>query len=167
MSSPPALVPAFAALPSDSLHHPPPAVHTTTPPASSLLQPPPHPDCSRCSVRTSLPAIIAATPSLLQLLSSCHPLPALVASSYCQRYGIVSVVVAMTPRCRSRETLISTSTLALTAFASRPCPLAQRRCGVHSHIAPNARRRRCCCCCHHLCVVVVIAALLPPLQLRS
>ncbi len=64
----------------------------------------------------------------------------------------------MTPRCRSCETLMSMSTLALTAFASWLQPLAKRRCRVGSHIAPNAF---CCHCCHrwcHLCIVVVIAA---------
>ena len=106
----------------------------------------------------SAAAIVTATPSLLQLISTRLPPPALVALSYCQRYNIAPAVVAVRPRCRSCEMLMLMSTLASTAFASRRGPLAERRCRVHSHVAPNAHRCRCCCCRCHLRVVVVIAA---------
>jgi hypothetical protein len=45
--------------------------------------------------------------------------------------------------------------------------LAEQRCRVRFHVAPDARRHRCCRHRCHLRVVVVIAALLPPLQLQS
>ena len=135
-----------------------------TPTALIALSTSHYPLLSRCLPPT---AIVAATPSLLQLLLSRLLLPALVTPSYPQRYDIAPTVIAMTPRCRSRETLISTSTLASTAFVLRCRPLAERRCRVCSHVAPNARRCHCHPRCHHLCGVVVIAALLPPLQLRS
>ena len=44
-------------------------------------------------------AIVAATPSLLRLLSPRLLLSALVTPSYCQRYNIAPAVVAMTPQC--------------------------------------------------------------------
>ena len=53
------------------------------------------------------------------------------------------------------------------AFALCCQPLAEQRCRVRSHVAPDARHRRCCRHRCHLRVVVVIAALLPPLQLQS
>ncbi len=123
-----------------------------------------YPLLSRC-----LPAaaIVAATPSLLRLLLSRLPPPALVALSYRQRYNIAPAVVAVMPQCRSCEMLILTSRLASTAFPLCRQPLAERRCRIRSHVALDACRRRCCCCHHHLCIVVVMAALLPPLQLQS
>ena len=84
--------------------------------------------------------IVAAPPSSLRPLSSHLPPPTLVAPSYRQRYDIAPIVVTMTPQCRSRETLMLTSTLALTAFASCCQPLAEWRCRVRSHVAPDARR---------------------------
>ena len=86
------------------------------------------------------------------------PPTTLVAPSYHQRYDIAPTIVVLTPRCRSCETLMLTSTLVLTVFASRRQPLAEWRCRIHSHVAPDTR---CCRCCHHCCllrVVVVIAA---------
>ena len=82
---------------------------------------------------------------------SLHPSPH-------QRYDIAPAVVPMTPQCRSREMLMLMSTLASTVFALRCRPLVERRCHVHSHIAPDARRCRCCRHRCHLRVVVVIAA---------
>ncbi len=85
------------------------------------------------------------------LLSHCLP---------CQRYDIAPTVVAVLPQCRSPEMLMLTSTLASTAFALHRGPLAERHCGVHSHVAPDAHhcscRRHCRHC--HLPIVVVIAA---------
>ena len=135
-----------------------------TPTALIALSASHYPLSSHC-----LPAatIVVATPSLLRLLASRLLPPVLVASSYRQCYNIAPAIVAVTPRCRSRETLISTSLLALTAFASRHQPLAEQRCRIRSYVAPDARRRRCFHCCRHLHLVVIIAALLPPLQLRS
>ena len=52
-----------------------------------------------------------------------------------QHYDIAPAIVAVTPQCRSRETFMSTSSLALTAFASLRRPLAEQRCRVRSHVA--------------------------------
>ena len=114
-----------------------------------------YPLSSRC-----LPAaaIVPATPSLLRLLSSRLPPLTLSVPSYRQRYDIAPAIVAVTPRCRSCEMLISMSTLASTVFASHRRPLAERLCHVHSHVSPDAHCRRFCRCCRHLHFVVVIAA---------
>ncbi len=107
-----------------------------TPTALVTLSASHYPLSSRC-----LPpaANVAAIPSSLQLLLSLLPPPTLVAPSYRQRYGIAPAFVTVTPRCRSRETLISTSTLVSTAFASRRQPLVERRCRFRSHVAHDAR----------------------------
>ena len=117
-------------------------------PAIVFCRPPPVIHCLLLS--KNLPPILVDCP--------CHHRSLLSHHSPCQRYNIVPPVVAVTPRCRSCEMLMATSTLAWTAFALRPQPLAEQRCRVRSHVAPNARRCRCHCCCRHLRVVVVIAA---------
>ena len=95
-------------------------------------------------------------PNLFNCRCNCRPL--LSHPSPCQRYDIAPAVVAVTPRRRSCEMLMSTSTLASTAFASHLRPLAERRCRLCSHVAPNACRCHCCCCRGHLRVVVIFAA---------
>jgi hypothetical protein len=134
-----------------------------------LLPPPAHASsCVTCYCR--LPSIARHPPSVIccLLLSQNSPpnlvdcrrrhRPLLLHRSPCQRYDIAPAIVAVTPQCRSRETLMSTSTLASTAFASRRQPLAEWRCRVRSHVAPDACRCRYWCRCHHLRVVVVIVA---------
>ena len=123
-------------LPSIVICHPPPVIRCQSSAACYCL-------------RNSPPNLVNCCPC--HRLRSLHCLPR-------QRYGIAPTVVAVMPRCRSREMLMSMSTLALTAFASWLQPLAKRRCRVGSHVAPNAFCCRCCCRRCHLCIVVVIAA---------
>jgi hypothetical protein len=120
-----------------------------TPTALTALSASHYPLLSRC---LPIAAIVVTTPFLLQPLLSRLPPPTLVAPSYRQCYDIPPAVVVVTPRCRSCETLMSTSTLASTAFASCRQPLAERHCRV------RFRRCHCCHCCCHLHVLVVIAA---------
>ena len=139
-----------------------------TPTALVVLSASHNPLLSRC---LSAVAIVSKTLFLLQPLLLRLPSPALVTLPYRQRYGIAPVIVAVTPQCRSCETLMLKSTLASTAFASHRQPLAERHCNVLTHFAPNACCRCCCQRCHHLRVVVVIAAtptfavLMPPGEL--
>ena len=157
-ASPPALVALFATPPSDSSHHPLPAVHATTSPPPSLLQPPPHPDRSCSAVRVSLPALVMLSARhrhccrdpLLALTtlvtpSAAHSPRAVLPPGLRHR----PTVVAVTSRCKSRETLITTSTWVSTVFASHCQPLAEQRCRVRSHVSPDARHR----CCHHRCII--------------
>ncbi len=115
---------------------PPPPIH-----ASSCVA------CYRClpSAARHLPPAIRCLLLLQNLPPNlvdcccCHR-PLVVHRLLCQRYKIASAVVAVTPRCRSRETLMSTSTLVSNVFASRCQPLAEW----------------CCCVCSHAVVVVAV-----------
>ena len=103
-----------------------------------------------------LPDFVTKFAALVDCRCNCRPL--LLHRSPCQRYDIAPAVVAVTPRRRSCEMLMSTSTLASTAFASHLRPLAEQRCRLCSHVAPNACRCHCCCCRGHLRIVGIFAA---------